>query len=149
MTRPIYSPTCVITCKDICGSRVEPVTSELSIEEFKLRFSQLFKEYSHHLVVAWFLANTKGELQKLSLGRLHILFVTTDFAENVVARRKYELADQHFHQIEILLFGAVVSFVVYDDSGEPILRQMSYMVSSDYRLVHFYRDSSLDIYESF
>ena len=123
--------------KGAAYSRVEPVTSELSIEEFKLKFSQVFKEYSHHLVVAWFLSNTKGELQKLSLGRLHILFVTTDFAENVVARRKYELADQHFHQIEILLFGAVVSFVVSDDSGDPILRQMSFMVSSDYRLVHF------------
>ena len=124
--------------KGAAYSRVEPVTSELSIEEFKLKFGQLFKEYSHHLVVAWFLANTKGELQKQSLGRIHILFVTTDFAENVVARRKYELADQHFHQIGILLFGAVFSLVVTDDNGDPILRQMSFMVSSDYRLVLYY-----------
>ena len=33
------------------------------------------------------------------------MFCTTDFAENIVARRKYELAEQHFHKIEILLLG--------------------------------------------
>ena len=109
---------------------------QLPIEEFKLRFSQLFQEYSHHLLVAWFLSNTKTELQKVSLSRRHILFVTSDFAENVVAKRKHELADQHFHQIEILLFGAVVSYVECVEDDVPILRQMSFVVSSDYRWVY-------------
>ena len=117
-------------------NRTEAVKEELPMEEFKQRFSLMFKEYSHHLLVAWFLCNTKTELQKLTLSRRHILFVTSDFAENVVAKRKHELADQHFHQIEILLFGAVVSFVECVEDGVSVLRQISFMVSSDYRSVH-------------
>ena len=89
-----------------------------------------------------------------------VLFVTTDFAENILVIRKHELADQYFHRIEILLFGAVVSFVVKapceeeekdresvgggifcqaGDCGNDFedqslaLHQRSYMVSSDYR----------------
>ena len=61
------------------------------------------------------------------------MFCTTDFAENVVAHRKYELAEQHFHKIEILLFGAVLSFVEKDENEEMTMHQYSYMISSDYR----------------
>ena len=65
------------------------------------------------------------------------MFITSDFAENVLVIRKYELADQFFHRIEILLFGAVASFVKAGEEGdqEPTLHQSSYMVSSDYRFV--------------
>ena len=89
-----------------------------------------------------------------------VLFFTTDFAENILLIRKHELADQYFHRIEILLFGAVVSFVVVLPVGEEAggggagvqeeggveesserqrddhglgLHQRSYMVSSDFR----------------
>ena len=65
--------------------------------------------------------------------QLAILFSITDFAENVVIDWKYELAEQHFHKREILLFGAVVSFAVADMNGHIHLEQYSYMVSSDYR----------------
>ena len=58
---------------------------------------------------------------------------TTDFAENIVAQRKYELAEQHFHKIEILLFGAVLSIIEENDNGEMIMHQYSFMISSDYR----------------
>ena len=61
------------------------------------------------------------------------MFCTTDFAENIVAHRKYELAEQHFHKTEILLFGAVVSFVEENDNKEMTLHQYSYIISSDYR----------------
>ena len=61
------------------------------------------------------------------------MFCTTDFAENIVAHRKYELAEQHFHKIEILLFGAVVSIIKENDDGKMIMHLYSYMISSDYR----------------
>ena len=61
------------------------------------------------------------------------MFCTTDFAENIVAQRKYELAEQHFHKIEILLFGAVLSIIEENDNGEMIMHQYSFMISSDYR----------------
>ena len=89
-----------------------------------------------------------------------VLFFKTDSAENILVIRKHELADQYFHRIEILLFGAVVSFVVMLPVGEEEggggagvqegggveesverqwdghglgLHQTSYMVSSDFR----------------
>ena len=46
------------------------------------------------------------------------LICTTDFAENNPLIRKQELSEQYFHRVEILLFGAVVSFVVKVPSGE-------------------------------
>ena len=61
------------------------------------------------------------------------MFCTTDFAENIVAHRKYELAEQHFHKIEILLFGAVLLIIEENDKGEMIMHQYSFMISSDYR----------------
>ena len=59
----------------------------------------------------------------------------TDFAENILVVRKHELADQFFHRIEILLFGAVASYVMLDENNdqEPTLHKSSYMVYSDYR----------------
>ena len=51
------------------------------------------------------------------------MFCTTDFVENIVAQRKYELAEQHFHKIEILLFGAVLSIIEENDKGEMIMHQ--------------------------
>ena len=50
-----------------------------------------------------------------------------------MAQRKYELAEQHFHKIKILLFGAVVSIIEENDDGEIIMHQYSYMISSHYR----------------
>ena len=44
------------------------------------------------------------------------------------------MADQFFHRIEILLFGAIASFVVKKEGEEePSSHQHSYMVSCDYR----------------
>ena len=114
---------------------IELVYSSLSIEEFRRRFGHLFHEYSRHIIPSWFLSNTKFELQKYHSSRSSTLFITTDFAENILVVRKHELADQFFHRIEILLFGAVASYVMLDenDDQEPTLHKSSYMVSSDYR----------------
>ena len=65
--------------------------------------------------------------------RLGLLFTVSDFAENVVALNKYELAEQHYHKTEILLFGVVFSLAETDDKGEVVLHLHSIMVSSDYR----------------
>ena len=101
--------------------------------EFRAKFSKVFEEFSRHIVQSWFLSNTKHEIMRPLLRRLCLMFSTTDFAENVVAHRKYELADQYFHKIEILLFGAVVSFVAVDENGDLKMEQYSFMISSDYR----------------
>ena len=61
------------------------------------------------------------------------MFCTTDFAQNIVAHRKYELAEQHLHKIEILLVGAVLTVIEENDEGEMIMHQYSFMISSDYR----------------
>ena len=41
-----------------------------------------------------------------------------DCTENILVIRKQELSEQYFHRVEILLFGAVVSFMVKVPSGE-------------------------------
>ena len=112
---------------------MEPVHTSLTIPEFREKFSILFQQFSRHIVPSWFLTNTKLELQKCCSGRASTLFITTDFAENVVVVRKYELSDQYFHRVEILLWGAVTSYMVTSGDGEPSICQFSYMVSSDYR----------------
>ena len=128
-------------------SRIEKVSTVLSYVDFKAKFTILFNEYARHIVSSWFLSNTKNEMMKPANRRKGILFVTTDFAENVVVVRKFEVADQYFHRIEILLFGAVSSFVVKEEEvivlpseGEDIgddpqlkLYTASHMISSDYK----------------
>ena len=126
------------------------------------QFATLFNELARHIVAAWFLSNTKIELIRPLKRRQLILFFTTDFAENILVIRKHELSEQYYHRIEILLFGAVASFVVKvpeirageanspegkeaesqqygreeDDEQRGLgLNQRSYMVSSDYRYV--------------
>ena len=112
---------------------MDPVETELSVNEFKNMFSKTFPVFSHHIVSSWYLTNVKLELQKPLASRSSILFITTDFAENVLIVRKHELSDQYFHRIEILLFGAVASFVTTMEMNDPVLKQYSYLVSSDYR----------------
>ena len=119
--------------KGVPYNRTEPVITEYNLVDFRNKFSVLFHDFSCHIVPSWFLTNTKNELMKPLPRRLAILFSITDFAENVVIDWKYELAEQHFHKREILLFGAVVSFAVADMNGHIHLEQYSYMVSSDYR----------------
>ena len=115
-------------------TRIDPVTTQLSLDKFMEKLRELFLEYTHHIIPSWFLTNTKQELQKCRSARRNILFVTTDFAENIQVIRKYELADQFFHRIEILLFGAVASFVVMKGGEEePSSHEHSYIVSCDYR----------------
>ena len=141
-------------------TRVEKVATLLSWSTFWDKFAILFNNFSKHIIAAWLLTNTKVEMIKPLPRRSLVLFVTTDFAENILVIRKHELADQYFHRIEILLFGAVVSFVVkapYEEEEEDresvggglvsragdrrsdfeehglALHQRSYMVSSDYR----------------
>ena len=114
-------------------TRVESICTELSIPQFMASFEQLFQEFSSHIIPSWFLTNTKQELQKCCSSRATTLFITSDFAENVVVVRKYEVSDQYFHRVEILLWGAVASYVVTESNEELVLRQESYMVSSDYR----------------
>ena len=97
----------------------------------------------------------KMELIKASPRRDKTLFVTSDFAENIVLVRKHELAEQYYHRVEILLFGAVISFTqdglpgaleelkgaVHNEEDYEAqmpdlqLHQSSYLVSSDYRSV--------------
>ena len=114
-------------------TRVESISTELSIPHFMASFEKLFQEFSSHTIPSWFLTNTKLELQTYSSSHTTTLFITTDFAENVVVVRKYEVSDQYFHGVEILLWGAVASYVVTKSDEELVLRQESYMVSSDYR----------------
>ena len=47
-------------------TRVEPVKKELQLQEFIEKFKQQFKEYSRHIVISWFLSNTKTKIQKPS-----------------------------------------------------------------------------------
>ena len=145
-------------------TRVEKVVTSLDWSTFRTKFAILFNDFSKHIIAAWLLTNTKVEMIKPLPRRSLVLFVTTDFAENILVIRKHELADQYFHRIEILLFGAVVSFVVkapYEKEEEDCesgggglvsqasyresnleeqslaLHQRSYMVSSDYRSFSF------------
>ena len=107
--------------------------TEYVFEEYRKKFAEVIQEFSRHIIPAWYLSNTKREIMRPLQRRLSLMFCTTDFAENIVAHRKYELAEQHFHKIEILLFGAVVSIIEENDEGEMIMHQYSYMISSDYR----------------
>ena len=112
---------------------IAPVPSYHTIPEFRVKFEMLFHEYSSHIVPSWFLTNTKLELQKCRSSRATTLFLTSDFAENVLIVRKYKLSDQYFKRPEVLLWGAVVSYVEITSEDEPVLHQSSYMVSSDYK----------------
>ena len=114
-------------------TRVDPIKCELTVSQFQQRFGQIFQEYVHHIVPSWYLTNVKHELQKCRDSRASTLFITSDFAENILIVRKYELSDQYFHRNEILLYGAVASYVKTEVSGELVPHQSSYMVSSDYR----------------
>ena len=136
-------------------SRVKKVESIYCFAIYRANFAVQFKEFSRHIVPAWFLSNMKMELIKASPRRKETLFVTSDFAENIVLVRKHELAEQYYHCVEILLFGAVISFTedgpigvregvegALHNEGDyeaqmPIhqLHQSSYLVSSDYQLV--------------
>ena len=99
-------------------TRIEPVVTTLSWAAFWTKFGVLVNEFSQHIVTAWFLTNTKVEMIRPLERRSLALFFTTDFAENILVVRKHELADQYFHRIEILLFGAVVCFVEKIPDGE-------------------------------
>ena len=114
-------------------TRVDPVESEYSVIQFMNMFCKTFPVFPNHIVSFWYLTNVKLELQKPLASRSSILFITTNFAENVLIVRKHELSDQYFHRIEILLFGAVASFVTTMEMNDPVLKQYSYLVSSDYR----------------
>ena len=79
-------------------TRIEPVKIQLTFAEFVERFKRLFGEFAHHIVISWYLANCKLELQMCRPSRSNIMFIVSDFAENVVVVRKYELSDQYFHR---------------------------------------------------
>ena len=115
-------------------SRIVKISTSCSFSNFQLKFLNLFSEFSHHIVPSWFLTNTKFEIMKPLSRRRAKLFLTTDFAENVLIIEKFELADQYFHRTEILLFGGVASFIIEDSEGNQLeLYRTSYMISSDYK----------------
>ena len=114
-------------------TRIDIVHTIVTTTEFRQKFQQLFHEFSRHIVPSWFLTNTKLELQKCHASRSRTMFITSDFAENVLIIRKHELAEQFFHRVEILLFGAVVSYITTSDESDQVLHHASYIVSSDYR----------------
>ena len=98
-------------------TRVEPVVTSLVWEDFITKFAVIFNDFARHIIVAWFLTNSKVEMMRPLPRRSLSLICTTDFAENILAIRKRELSEQYFHRVKILLFGAVVSFVVNISSG--------------------------------
>ena len=115
-------------------TRTDPVPTQLNLARFREKLSELFTVFTNHIIPTWFLANCKSELQKCRSARSSILFVTSDFAENVKVIRKHELGEQFFHRIEILVFGAVASyFVTKEGQQELSSHQRSYIVSCDYR----------------
>ena len=117
-------------------SRVEPVHTVVSLHIFRRQLGPLLEEYTHHTILAWYLANSKIEIMRPLTRRARVLVVITDFAENVKVIRKHELSDQYFHRPEILLFGAVASVCLPEGGDQEIqLLNSSYMVCSDYRLV--------------
>lgn len=117
-------------------SRTEEVKTEVSLQEFKIKLGVLVESYSHHTILSWYLTNCKVEMIRPLARRAGVLFITTDFAENVLVIRKHELSEQFFHRIEILLWGGVVSFLLpVRGQEQPQLFSSSYMISSDYRLV--------------
>ena len=104
--------------------------------EYHAIFAKQFNAFARHIIASWHLTNTKLEIMKPLECRQSIMFVVTDFAENVLVICKHELADQYFHRAEILLFGSVISFMVKPldgAAGDSRLYTVSYMVSSHYR----------------
>ena len=128
-------------------SRIEATSAPLTFTQFRLKFSVLFNEFSRHVVVSWFLNNTKSEMTKPLEKRQHTVSVNSDFAQNVTVDRKQELADQYFHKPEILLFGGVASVVLPSTHGpaaSPEDRELhisSHLVSSDYRYLKHWHGS--------
>ena len=90
----------------------------------------ILNDFAHHIVVAWFLKNLKVEIMRPLPRRSLSLISTTDFPENILVIRKQELSEQYFHRVEILLFGAVVSFLVNIPSG------------GDYKEINYSKDNS-------
>ena len=118
-------------------TRIEASPSSVTFTQFREMFSSQFSEFSCHVVVSWFLNNTKAEMSKPLERRQHTVVINSDFAQNVTVDRKYKLADQYFHKPEILVFGGVAS-VVLPPAHSPTaptraLHLSSHIVSSDYR----------------
>ena len=110
--------------------RVEPVVTTLVWEDFSTKFAVIFNDFARHIIVIQFLTNSKVEMMRPLPRRSLSLISTTDFPENILVIRKQELSEQYFHRVEILLFGAVVSFLVNIPSG------------GDYKEINYSKDNS-------
>ena len=112
------------------------MTSLHGISEYKTMFAEQFNVFARHIIPSWHLTNTKMEIMRPLERRQSIMFVVSDFAENVNVIHKHELLEQYFHRAEILLFGSIISFLIKPEegaAGDYKLYTVSYMVSSDYK----------------
>ena len=88
----------------------------------------------------------KTGLWKATLANKNSAKISSDFAENIIITRKHETAgekdhinmfifhllDQHFHKLEILLFGSVSTLVTEDDTGVHKAQDISHVITSHY-----------------
>ena len=70
--------------------RVEKVTSNLDLQEFKKRYKEDFSSYSKHTISYWFLRATKIEAFIPAEGRLSTATCISDFGEAIVIIDKRE-----------------------------------------------------------
>ena len=82
--------------------RVEKVTSNLDLEEFKKRYKEDFSSYSKHTLSYWFLRATKIEVFIPAEGQLSTATCISDFGEAIVIIDKREVSDSFYHRREVI-----------------------------------------------
>ena len=104
--------------------------TDMSLSFFRNRLSAEFPKYVEHLVIAWYLGNAKAEGCSDKYMPKHMMWMISDFAQNIEVVKRYETAEEYYKRPEIALHGTVSGMISAQDGK---LHQISHAVSSDFR----------------
>ena len=110
--------------------RTDKIVTDMSLSMFLESFSSSFPKYVEHLVIGWYLRNAKAEGFSERCMPNHMMWMISDFAQNIQVVKRYETAEEYYKRPEVALHGTVSGMISVQDGK---LHEISHVASSDYR----------------
>ena len=82
---------------------MEQITEEKKWDEFLEKYETNFTSYAKHKTEAWILNTIKSTCSEKNFQSNDLLYMVSDFAQNLKIEKRKETAEEYFHKRQIVI----------------------------------------------
>ena len=111
--------------------KMEQITQDKTFEDFLNKYKSNFPIYGKHKTEYWLLNTLKNTCSDESHQPSELLYMVSDFAQNLKLDKKKEISEEYFHKKQIAIFATVSTINRKISENEKRQHTVSQITSSE------------------